>query len=75
MTLDEFTEECRRLNVRGDAELRVQAFGGMRSGKPIRAVSVGFDWDAGAVVLHPAQALTLMPTPRRERDDGGGYAQ
>lgn len=60
MTLNEFIEWANKNgSVAGDMKLRVQAFGGMRGGKDIEFASVGFDWDHGAIILHPKVALTI----------------
>lgn len=67
MTINELIEQLNQLGAGGDMELRVSAFGGMRSGKSIKSVSLGFDWDRGAVILHPLEPLTLKELPRKAR--------
>jgi hypothetical protein len=67
MTINELIAEFNRLQLSGDEQVRVQAFGGMRHGKNINKVSVGFDWDKGAVVLHPEIPLTIFERPEAKK--------
>lgn len=59
MTVKEFNQKIKELGISEDSEMVVHAFGGMRSGKPIRDITRGFDWDMGSVVLHPSIVLTI----------------
>lgn len=68
MTADEVATALATLAPGPDAQVRIEAFGGMRSGKPIKAARVGFDWDAGSVVLVPERALALYPLPQSGPD-------
>ena len=69
MTVDELLAHLKALPASGDMPLKIQAFGGLRAGRPLANVSLGFDWDAGCVILHPDVPLTLQPEkpppPRR----------
>lgn len=67
MTINEFIDQLNKLGVSGDQELRISAFGGMRHGKSIKCVSQGFDWDMGAVIIHPEHALTMYVPPKAKR--------
>jgi hypothetical protein len=60
MTVNELIDLLNELQVPGDSEVRVAAVGGLgRTGKAIASVSVGFDWDAGSVILHPKDTLAV----------------
>jgi len=67
MTVDEMITKLTELkesgNIRGDFEMRVDAFGGMRGGKSIKGISVGFDWDMNSVIIHPKTQLTIYKSP------------
>jgi hypothetical protein len=63
MTINEFIEALNKLGVSGDQQLCVHSFGGIGgSGREIKRVAKGFDWDQGMVMIHTEQPLTLMPT-------------
>lgn len=64
MTISELIERLNDLGVSGDEEIRIAAFGGMRQGKSLGRVSIGFDWDNGAVILHPVAPLTIKGPPK-----------
>lgn len=66
MTINEFIEQLNKLGLSGNEELRISAFGGMRHGKSVKGVSKGFDWDMGAVIIHPEQALTTCVPPKEK---------
>jgi hypothetical protein len=60
VTVNELIDRLNELQVPGDSEVRVAALGGLgRTGKAIASASVGFDWDAGSVILHPAVPLAV----------------
>jgi len=59
MTINDLIDFLNKHELAGDLKLRVHAFGGMRGGKDIERASIGFDWDHGAIILHPKQTLTL----------------
>lgn len=65
MTVNEFIEWCNQAGLTGDEKIRVSAMGGMRTGKDIKSAAKGFDWDNGAVVLFPEQALCLMESKQK----------
>ena len=67
MTVNELIARFNELGLTGDEKVRVEASGGMRSGKDVESVSVGFDWNAGAVILHPAVALQMMHVKRKRK--------
>jgi hypothetical protein len=59
VTVNEFIAWLNKRGIDRESELRVEAFGGMRSGKKITKASVGFDWDHGAIILHTEVMLTM----------------
>jgi hypothetical protein len=64
MTVNELVDWLNELQIPGDSEVRVAAVGGLgRSGKAIASASVGFDWDAGSVILHPKVMLAVHRGP------------
>lgn len=63
MTINEFIEALNRLGVSGDQQLCVHSFGGIGgSGREIRSVSKGFDWNQGKIIIHTTHALMMMPS-------------
>ena len=67
MTINEFIDALNKLGVSGDEQLCVHSFGGIGgSGRPIKSVSNGFDWDMGKVIVHTETALTIMPPPKKK---------
>lgn len=65
--LEIFASSCSMPKEQSDKlELRVAAMGGMRSSKDIAEAMLGFDWDNGAIVLHPRSPLQLMPADDRD---------
>lgn len=60
MKVVELLEKFRDLELTGQEDVLVHASGGMRRGKAIGDVSVGFDWDMGAIILHPKVPLQIM---------------
>ncbi len=70
MTVGEFIlqiQEWRESGYDVDAmTLSVHAFGGMRQSKAIEKATIGFDWDAGKIVLHSIHTLQIMP-PRAKK--------
>lgn len=85
MTLGEFKKWAAGIDASDDMPMRILAFGGVRPGKAIRAASLGFDWDHGAIMLHSEQPLMVQvpnrlgtskaaPGPRyRMMSDGDGH--
>ncbi len=71
MTINEFIEEIDKLRDRlnGDEQLCVSASGGIGAhGKPIKSVSLGFDWDKGKILLHPTFPLMLSPKQPKTKE-------
>jgi len=65
MRVNEFIEACNSMpQMHGDMEIRVSALGGMREGKSIKSLRIGFDWDMGAVILEPTIPLTIKGVRR-----------
>lgn len=66
MTVQELVDKLNELQIPGTHEVRVSAFGGMRQGKPIKDISVGFDWDMNSVILHPELTLWVKPKENKQ---------
>lgn len=60
MTVDEIIGKLSE--IPGNMDIRVQSMGGIRGSVSIDDVSVGFDWNHNAVLLHPTQIVKVKDT-------------
>lgn len=59
MKLKDFLAWIKKVDCTGEEEIVVHAFGGMRHGKAIVSATLGFDWDAGKILMHPEVPLFM----------------
>ena len=66
MTTKQLIEKLQELDPSGEDDVVVHSFGGIGRFIGIQNVSLGFDWNRGAIVLHPSVTLTIYAQKERK---------